>query len=1251
MSKILETADAYPDLKSIEVNYWDIDFFDSEFAEYLLIKPFNAIYNSEQSILNLLPADIVDKGVKLHVRINKLPDETARIGIRFLRAEHLGKFIAVEGLVRKSTEVRPMLREAVFQCLRCYAILKVPQESTVFKEPLECSKEQGGCGRAAASTAFKLLTEKSQFIDTQKLEIQESPEGLRAGAQPERLTMYVEDDITGQITPGDRVIINGILRSQQRISRMRGKSTLFDIYLEGNSLELEEKEFEDVKINEKEMKKIKDLSKKPNVYDIIIESIAPSIYGMNIEKEALALQLFSGVTKHMPDETQIRGDIHILMVGDPGTAKCVSSDTEILLGDGSMINIEQMVLKTLNQDILGKSMGLVDDGIYLKTKQNLLSLGFNGKNEHSNGDLLWRRTAPDTMYKLTLQSGKEIKVTPTHLFFVIGDDANIKQISARKLAIGKFIATPRRITTNGSPQKINIPYYSARSNNAVRLKLPKETSPEFWRFIGLFLGEGYIQLQKRDKYQLATSTFTNNDLNLLEEVRKYAKKLGLNPSIRGPHKGKTAREIIIPGIEMGTFLQNFGVFGPANRKSIPPLLFKCSRNEIAAFISALFDSEGTVSNKSRQITIVSASNKLLVQLQHLLLRFDIHSQKHSTLAKAVNSPKHKKTKYYRLYVTGKEIIKFNNEIGFTITTKKEKLTYLCDSIKNLNTNVDVIPNIASVLKKIRLGLRLTQNQCGVSRSSYQHYEHDDRNPSRFALNKIVNEFEKRIHQIRQFKLLLISNEFTLTDLTLIRKSLNSSQNRISEIAGISQTLISQYELGKIGYAKTKPKDRSISKYREKLERAFLHIIDGMHLDRIIHKVEILKTQLNSDIFWDKIEKIEKLSSMDEYVYDFQVPNFHNFIANDIYVHNSQLLEYISHIAPRGVYASGKSTSAAGLTAAAVRDEFGEGRWTLEAGALVLADGGIACIDEIDKMSPQDRSALHEAMEQQEIHVAKAGITAALKSRCALLAAANPKYGRFDEYRPISDQIDLAPALLSRFDVIFPIKDKPEKSVDMGMAEHILKSHLGGEIKEHRSISENPKYSKDDEESVLKGVTPLLEPKFLQKYIAYARRIIYPVMTQEAIQELAEFYVHLRTQEGSGETTVVAITPRQLEALVRIAEASARMRLSEQVTNEDTERAIKISQYYLKRVASDSGILDIDMIATGVGHSQRSRIIELMDIIRILGESDKSGNANEDEVLDEAESKGYDREQIKADIGKLMREGRIFKPTEKNIRIV
>jgi len=246
---------------------------------------------------------------------------------------------------------------------------------------------------------------------------------------------------------------------------------------------------------------------------------------------------------------------------------------------------------------------------------------------------------------------------------------------------------------------------------------------------------------------------------------------------------------------------------------------------------------------------------------------------------------------------------------------------------------------------------------------------------------------------------------------------------------------------------------------------------------------------------------------------------------------------------------------------------------------------------------------------------------------------------------------MPPALLSRFDVIFPVKDKPDKDMDLSMAEHILRSHLGGEIKEHRSESNDPKYTKDDEDSALKLVIPILSTEFLRKYIAYSRRNIFPVMTQEAIQDLADFYVRLRSQESTGETGAIAITPRQLEALVRLAEASARMRLSEQITNEDTERAIRIAQYYLKRVASESGILDIDMIATGVSHSQRSRIIKLTDIIKELCAEDKSGAANEDEVIAEAESIGFEREQILKDIEKLRREGRIFKPSEKKIRLV
>jgi len=156
-------------------------------------------------------------------------------------------------------------------------------------------------------------------------------------------------------------------------------------------------------------------------------------------------------------------------------------------------------------------------------------------------------------------------------------------------------------------------------------------------------------------------------------------------------------------------------------------------------------------------------------------------------------------------------------------------------------------------------------------------------------------------------------------------------------------------------------------------------------------------------------------------------DLHMLLIGDPGTGKSQMLAYIENIAPRAVYTSGKGSSSAGLTAAAVRDDFGDGQqWSLEAGALVLADRGIAAIDELDKMRPEDRSAMHEALEQQKISVSKAGINATLKSRCSLLGAANPKYGRFDQYEPISEQIDLEPALISRFDLIFTVTDTPTR---------------------------------------------------------------------------------------------------------------------------------------------------------------------------------------------------------------------------------
>jgi replicative DNA helicase Mcm len=676
-SEIETIALEYPENRSLIVDYWDIDKRYPKLTEMLINQPYKALFNAEEALKNIDVA--AEHKFKLHFRVDTLPD-TQKILIRKIRANHLGKYTAIEGLVKKVTEVRPKLQVAAFQCQKCGAVIKIDQEEDILKEPSECYEDQGGCGRISS---YKLLMNLSTFIDSQKIEIQENPEGLRGGAQPERISAYLEDDLVGMLAPGDRVIVNGILHSQQR---RRGplRLTSFNKAMDAYSTERQELAFEEVEVTPEDEEEILEISKDPDIYNKMRQSIAPTIYGMDVEKEALVLVLFSGLSKKMPDGTYIRGDIHALLVGDPGTAK------------------------------------------------------------------------------------------------------------------------------------------------------------------------------------------------------------------------------------------------------------------------------------------------------------------------------------------------------------------------------------------------------------------------------------------------------------------------------------------------------------------------------------------------------------------------------------SQLLTYMSKLAPRSIYASGKASSAAGLTAAAVRDEFGEGQWTLEAGALVLADMGIACIDEIDKMDDADRSSLHQAMEQQEISVAKAGINATLKARCALLAAANPKLGRFDEFIPMHEQINMPPALLSRFDLIFSILDKPNRETDTALAAHILRTHKAGEVSENILRSKKPKHTKEEQDGLMENVMPIFTPEFIRKYVAYAKRSIFPVMTDDASEVLKNYYVDFRSSSEDS----VPFTPRQLEAFVRLAEASARVRLSEEVTVEDAKRAISIIDQYLRRVGMDreTGKFDIDIIATGISHTQQSRMRSIIDIIQKLCNASEDGNATRSDIVSEAEIQGIESSKVESALDRLNRNGQIYEPIHGKYRL-
>ncbi len=352
-------------------------------------------------------------------------------------------------------------------------------------------------------------------------------------------------------------------------------------------------------------------------------------------------------------------------------------------------------------------------------------------------------------------------------------------------------------------------------------------------------------------------------------------------------------------------------------------------------------------------------------------------------------------------------------------------------------------------------------------------------------------------------------------------------------------------------------------------------------------------------------------------------DIHILLIGDPGSGKSQLLKRAAVVAPKARFVSGKGVSGAGLTAAVVKDEFLQG-WSLEAGAMVLANKGILMIDEMDKMTDEDRSAMHEGMEQQTISISKANIQATLRCETTVLAAANPKLGRFDPYEPIAKQINMPPALINRFDLIFSIKDLPDKEKDEELAHFILTMH-----KKHET--ENVE----------------IPTELLRKYLIYARQKIVPRLTDQALEEIKEYYVKMRSSGSSDDKGLKAIpiSARQLEALVRLSEACAKVRLSSTITRKDARNAINLLHYCLEQIGLDpeTGKIDIDRISTGITTSERAKIVGIREIIGELEQKLNTKQIPIEEIIKAAQEKGLSDEKVNESIEKLKRSGDIFEP--------
>ncbi|MFD1633464.1 LAGLIDADG family homing endonuclease [Haloplanus ruber] len=1207
--EISRLAQRYPnEQRSLHLDYDDLYTFDQDLADDFLSQPEQIGEFAEEALrVYDLPAD-VSLG-QAHVRLRNHPET---VDIRSIRVHdnHVGRMIAVSGIIRKATDVRPKITEAAFECQRCGTMTYIPQSDGGFQEPHECQ----GCERQGP---FRVNYDQSEFVDSQKLRVQESPEGLRGGETPQSIDIDIEDDITGKVTAGDHVTVTGVLHIDQ-VTEGNEKSQLFDLYMDGVSVEIEDEQFEDMEISEQDKRDIVELSNHPDIYEEMIASVAPSIYGYDEEKLAMILQLFSGVTKDLPDGSRIRGDLHMLLIGDPGTGKCQKYNTKIVLGDGTERMLGELVESRLEDPVS------VDDGVYQSVDFSVQTVTASGTVSRGRATKVWKREAPDRMYRIRTKSGREVEVTPSHPLFV-QSNLGMETRKAEELTEGTHIALPRRLDGEWD-DSLDIDHYRVDSGPANRIDTPKKLTPELARLLGYQIGEGHINGPESS----ATATVTNADEAVLDDVADCLDSLGLH-WWRKPHHDRDGVEIIgCSSVEFVDFLREIepAILEQSADQRVPDCLFRASPSIKREFLKAYVEGEGHVSRTEREITVASMSQELLEGVRSLLVSLGIET----SLGSRQNGS-------YRLRISGTDFVSYVEEVGFVTERKTAASTAFTDISEN--TNTDIVPDVSEALQRVREALALSQFDCGIPRTTYQHYERGDRNPSRESLRTVLDQFEARLEWLGEVREQLESGDWS--EIERLRRELNLSQDELADAAGVSQKSISNYERSVV------TPDGGVTRDVQDAVRG--RIDEAM---AVADDLRALRRLVENDISWDCIETIETVDPDYSWVYDLEVAGTHTYLGNGIVSHNSQLLSYIRNIAPRSVYTSGKGSSSAGLTAAAVRDDFGEGQqWSLEAGALVLADQGIAAVDELDKMRPEDRSAMHQALEQQEISISKAGINATLKSRCSLLGAANPKYGRFDQYEPIGEQIDLEPALISRFDLIFTVTDQPDPEEDAALAEHILRTNYAGELNTQRTEVANANHSQAEVESVTDTVDPAIDPELLRKYIAYAKRTCYPTMADDAKAAIRDFYVDLRAK-GADEDAPVPVTARKLEALVRLAEASARVRLSDTVEREDAERVIDIVRSCLQDIGVDpeTGEFDADVIETGTSKSQRDRIKSIKDVIETVdAEYEGEAGAPLDAIVERAQTEGIEEEKVMDQIEQLRRKGDVYSPMTDQYKVV
>jgi replicative DNA helicase Mcm len=914
--------------RSLYISYNDLLIQDPKLAKEVLVNPEVSIAAGEE-ILSSKIAEMspgyLDRLKQVHIRITDLSE---KLMLRSLKTEHLDILTCFEGIVIGVTEAKPLLISAHFRCASCGENQIVDFPEGIYTPPYQCRNEQ--CQRKGS---LQLQLDRSVFIDWQKITLQEKPEELPPGQLPQSTSIHVLDDLVDQARPGDRVEIVGILKARATRLLKRGQLATYGKFFHGVSVSRETEEFVDIEISEEDELKIIDLSKSPYIIEKIRDSLAPSIYGHDLVKEAIASLLFGGTAKETPDGMKLRGESNILIVGDPGTGKSIHGSEEIYIGKQSMNGfmwncekighfIDELIEKNSNNVIT------VDETEILKLNKDTsiftISLDLGNLRTRKSRIVEVSKHHTTDLVRIYTRAGRTILATPNHSFSTLMN-GQLEVITADTLNESSYLPVAR-----------NIRFDERELINSIDISEIFSTR----NLVSMEVIRNQISLLEQNKTSLLTAAKVSNItpgtlrkyVNEITSIpkgdwvrRKYdtnwfPKKIKLNEEmgriigfyLAEGNAEKTAlyfsntedevKSIIYRDLQKvfgnGSLLERRVIlcqssvnqwfkttFGTgAENKKLPSKFFATSANFRRALLSAYFTGDGWFEEKGTMVVATTKSPSLAYQISDLLGTLGIFG---SISIKKVSAGKYAGNVYYNIMVAGEELFKFNKEISFLLLSKKKRLEKFIEklAVRKRYQSRDIIPNFDSHLTDVakKIGLKAIR---GTWKRSF-----------------------------------------------------------LGELRG------------------KKHRQRIGRKYLQKVVKKFDELNEKK---QVIEKLDWLKVLAFSDIFWDKIKKIENFSEPTT-VYDIGTEEGHFLVANgNLIVHNSQILKFVAQLAPRALYTTGKGSTAAGLTAAVIRDQ-DTGEITLEAGALVLADQGIAMVDEFDKMRAEDRAAIHEAMEQHSYH--------------------------------------------------------------------------------------------------------------------------------------------------------------------------------------------------------------------------------------------------------------------------------------------